>query len=98
MGKHGKNYSTMKAIVKKLNNKSDTAFPSKKEIVFYKWFSIRGFFFQVFNKHLSLALIAVANKGHPAGWSHMLISTETFTKVEVYNPKYDLNASEHTVD
>lgn len=36
---------------------------------------------QVFNKHLSLAIIAVANKGHPAGWSHMLVSTETFTKV-----------------
>lgn len=35
---------------------------------------------QVFNKHLSLAIIAVANKGHPAGWSHMLVSTETFTK------------------
>ncbi|XP_042243204.1 transcription initiation factor TFIID subunit 2-like isoform X2 [Homarus americanus] len=35
---------------------------------------------QVFNKHLSLALIAVGNKGHPAGWSHMLMSTATFTK------------------
>lgn len=36
---------------------------------------------QVFNKHLSLALIAVANKGHPAGWSNMLMSTAAFTKV-----------------
>ncbi|KAK3885001.1 hypothetical protein Pcinc_010743 [Petrolisthes cinctipes] len=35
---------------------------------------------QVFNKHLSLALIAVANKGHPAGWSNMLMSTAAFTK------------------
>ncbi|XP_068202285.1 transcription initiation factor TFIID subunit 2 isoform X2 [Palaemon carinicauda] len=35
---------------------------------------------QVFNKHLSLALIAVSHKGSPAGWSHMVLSTSTFTK------------------
>lgn len=40
---------------------------------------------QVFNKHLSLALIAVANKGHPAGWANMLLSTATFTKVKLQN-------------
>ncbi|XP_076029935.1 TATA-box binding protein associated factor 2 isoform X2 [Oratosquilla oratoria] len=35
---------------------------------------------QVFNKHLSLGNIAAAYKGHPVGWTNMLISTSAFTK------------------